>query len=295
MPLPKLNFVPESTGYAAQAGEAVWRSGIPGGHSRRRLDQLGAPITVDVSWVTNVDSFAYLGAFFRSIAHGSQPFLLDLILDQPIPVEHTVQFLPGSFQLQGISGYAHQCGARLEVRRPDRDTAADLALVEARQPSVDGQPVMALTPSAAAYSVDRGGTVLRSQVGLGPSRFRLDKFNSPSRVSAQWVVGTQADFLYLMAFYYSAIAEGALPFWVDAVMDHPDARRLRATLIPGSFALAGLGGKRWTFRADLDVVPVTSPDYDALVFELYDLYGEEWTNVLLSLDHLVNVLMPRWD
>jgi hypothetical protein len=295
MPLPKLNIAPEKTSFTAQAGEAVLRQVVIGGHARTRRDQLGAPLTIRVSWLASVTEFAYLGAFYRSlINHGSEPFLIDLVVGYAMPIECEARFLPGSFSLGSISGLTHVCQATLEVVAPVRDAGADAALVAARAAPVDGLPVMALTPSISGYSIERADTVIRSEPGMGPSAQRLDRFNSPSRMSAHWNVGP-SNFEYLAAFYWTTIAEGALPFLIEAVLDRPDARYLKAKLVPGSFQNARINGLTYGVSAEIDVVPVLSPSYDSTVLALFDADGEEWADFFGGLETLVNVDLPTWD
>lgn len=296
MPLPKLDLAPEQSQYAALMGPAVARASVRGGHARRRLDQLGAPLQVTLMWAVTQGEFAYLGAFFRQlIANGSQPFLIDLVVEQPWPTEQTAQLIPGSFQLTGVAGELYSCSATVEVVTPARDAVADAALVAARAAPVGGLPLMALTPSVTNYVVQRGETLLRSQPGFGPSWFRLTEFNTPSAVTVEWHVGDIADVAYLLAFYFTAIREGALPFVIETVHDHPDPRQLQATLVPGSFGLASMIGKTYVFRASVEVVPITSPDYDQQVFDLRDYTGgNDWMGLLEELATLVRDHLRFW-
>jgi hypothetical protein len=252
-------------------------------------------MAVNVGWEASTGEFAYLGAFYRSaINHGSEPFLIDLYAGSAMPMECEARFLPGGITLTGVSGLNHSCSAQLEVVTPPRDPVADIALVEARVASVGGLPVMALTPSLSGYAVQRGDTLLMSRPGMGPSATRLDRYNTPSVMSVEWNVGP-ADFDYLMAFYFTAVAEGALPFLIDSVLDHPDVRRLRAKVLPGSMSVRGVKGLTYSVSASVEVVPILSSDYDASVLALFEEMGEEWPDVLDLLERLVNVDMPTWD
>lgn len=295
MPLPKLLISPEASRYSASCGAATIGAQLLGGKSRVRLDQLGAPIMAVVAWDLSVGEFAYLGAFYRSVInHGSEPFLIDLIAGYATPVECEAKFTPGGFSLDGVSGLTHSCSATLEVKTPARNAAADAALVTGRAAPVGGLPVMALTPSVSGYSVARGDTLVSSRPGQGPSAIRLDKFNTPSRLTVAWNVGP-ADFNYLMAFYFTSIAEGALPFLIDALVDHPDVRQLKALVQPGTFSLTGIKGMTYSVKAEVEVVPVLSPDFDAGVLALFEEVGEDYLDVLDLLDRLVNEDMPGWD
>lgn len=294
MPLPKLALLPEDSRYSAAPGAAVRRAAVPGGRGRHRLDQIGAPTMVDVTFSLDRDEYLYLGAFYRRRSiNGSRPFLMDLVLDAALPTEQVVQFMPGSPKLSNVSGERHIVSATLEVATPARNKAADLALVAARAAPVDGLPVMALTPSSDGYGVERGETVIRSRDGQGPGRFRLDYPNTGSLLAIVWHVGP-ADYEYLLAFYFSTIAEGALPFRIEAVHDHPDARQLKAMLVPGSFSLEGVRGLRYTIRAQVEVVPIASPDEDEITLMNYEETDPE-TALAISLAHVVNITMPTWN
>jgi hypothetical protein len=295
VPLSKLGLPPESGRYTATAGAAVLAGQAAGGLSRARRDQLGAPLTVAAEWLCSVGEYAYLGAFYRSlIGNGESAFLIDLIAGYAVPLECEAIFLPGSPQLSGVSGLAHQCSATMEVKAPARDAIADAALVASYAAAVGGLPVMALTPSMNGYGVRRGATVIRTQPGLGPSAIREDRYNTVSIVSAGWNVGP-ADFNYLNAFYFTATAEGALPFLIEAVADHPDARQLKARFVPGSFATRGVSGLTYSISANVEIVPVLSPDYDAGALAAYADLGGDWPDSLVDLERLVNIDMPGWD
>jgi hypothetical protein len=293
VPLPKLLLVPESNRYSASFGAALIGTQLAGGRRRGRLDQLGAPVIVGVEWQTTVEGYAYLGAFYRSrIADGSEPFLIDLPVASAFPVEQEARFMPGSFTLSGVSGALHVCNASLEVVTPVRDDAADNALIAARGPLVAGLRQLGLTPSIDGYGVQRGDSIVRSQPGLGPSAIRLDFYNTPSRVSVSWNVGA-ADYNYLVAFYFTAIREGALPFLMDVVLDDPLVRQLQAMLVPGSFVFDGVNGMTYRVRAEVEVSPIRLSDSDELMIDMFETEGEFWGDVLLDLDHLVTVTMPR--
>lgn len=293
MPLPKLDLAPESTRFSAACGSAILRAAVAGGRSRGRLDQLGAPFTVNCQWQCTVGEFAYLGAFYRSlINHGSEPFLIDLPIGYAMPAEQEAKFLPGSFNLSSISGATHFCSASLEVKAPVRNAVEDAALVAARAAAVGGLPVMAITPSLESYGVQRGQTMRRFEPGMGPSVQRLDRFNTASVMTVAWNTNP-AGFDYLSAFYFTAVREGALPFLIESVHDHPDPRWLNAVML--NFSLESINGLTYSARSDVEVVPIASPDYDGTVLTLHDEFGDEWPDFLLDLDRLVNVDMPTWD
>lgn len=127
MPLPKLYLTPAQDGYAAQdADDAVLRAKVSAGPSRTRLDMLGAPADVSVTFQMNPNEYQYWRAFFRStIVEGSLPFLLDLLLDFPELTEHQVKIVPGSARLSGQRGLLYVVSMRLEVKVVEADADLD--------------------------------------------------------------------------------------------------------------------------------------------------------------------------
>lgn len=293
MPLPALDLAPEAGRYSVSFGAAAIGAAVAGGSARMRLDQLGAPAVASLEWLTTVEGYGYLMAFLRTqIDHGAARFEMDVIADGgPYPVTRTVRFMPGSPRLSSVSGASYGVSASVEIQTEPRDTAADNALVAARGDLVDGLRVLGLTPSVDGYTASRGDTMISTNPGQGPSAVRLDRFNTPTRLNVSWNVGP-ADYGYLVAFYYTAIREGALPFLMDSIVDHPLVRQLEAKMIPGSFTLSGVKGITYQVRADVDVVPVLSPDFDALMLDMYAEGGEFWGDFIDMLDRLVNVVMP---
>lgn len=130
MPLPKLNLTPAQDGYAvADADDQVLRAKVSAGPSRTRLDMLGAPSDVAVTFHLTDAEYQYWRAFFRStIGYGSLPFLMDLLLDQPDLTEHEVKIVPGSTRLSGQRGLLYVVQARLEVKPSMEDADLDEAI-----------------------------------------------------------------------------------------------------------------------------------------------------------------------
>jgi hypothetical protein len=288
----KLLLIPERDRYSTTAGPATVMVPTAGGRSRTRRDQLGAPTTVSVQWVCSYGEYAYLGAFYRElINHGSDAFLIDLPVWSSVPAEQTANFKPGGPQLDGVSGLAYAVSATLEVKTPNRSAFTDYDRVTAKEPNLDGLPVMGLIPSASGYGVQRGATVIQTQPGMGPSAFRLAQRNTPSLLNVSWNVGP-ADFDYLCAFYFTATAEGSLPFIMPAIHDYPDPQLFRALIVPGSFGLGGIKGLTYSVSAQVEVVPVVDAALDEMLLWLYATYGEEWPEIFGDLAHLVNVTMP---
>jgi hypothetical protein len=149
-------------------------------------------------------------------------------------------------------------------------------------------PKLLLEAAQAGYSNSPNATFKQAALGGGRSRFRLDLIGAPATVSVQWVCNpVQAQ--YLLAFIRSATATGPLPFLVDLILDDPMPAEYQAQLLPGTFGLGGTQGLSYTYRAQLEVVPMPpNPDADQSYLAIYSGYGDEGPDVLNLLSVLVN-------
>ena len=131
MPLTKLILAPDRTAYTVQDGVETLEVKLDGGASRFRWDIVGSTSNVTVQWSVGPENYQYLRAFYRTISsHGADPFLIDLILDEPSFTEHTVHFIPGSMRLQSQSGLKYVVAAQLEVIPEIEDSALNESIVE---------------------------------------------------------------------------------------------------------------------------------------------------------------------
>ncbi len=130
MSLTKFIIAPDNSSYSVTDGKEVVSVALDGGAGRYRRDILGASSVVNVQWVCSREEFHYIRAFFRSLTgKGSSPFAIDLILDDPLPVEHKAYFIPGSMTLTGQKGLSYYVTAQLEVEPVDVDADAEIDYV----------------------------------------------------------------------------------------------------------------------------------------------------------------------
>lgn len=116
MTLSKLNLLPDNSSYSVTDGKEVVSVQLDGGAGRYRRDILGASSAVSVQWVCDRTEYRYLRTFYSAlVGKGAIPFLIDLILDDPLPVEHKAYFVPGSMVLTGQMGMSYYVSANLEV------------------------------------------------------------------------------------------------------------------------------------------------------------------------------------
>jgi hypothetical protein len=275
MTLPKIKLRPDQAKYMASPGLAVRRQEVEGGLARHRRDHAGAPWAVEVIWKTSAAGYDYLLSFFRQIiATGAGAFRADLILDGLLLTERECKYLPRSMALTGVSGDVYIASARLEVAPIARDAEADALLIESYAASIDGLPVMALTPRSDGYSVDRGATFLQSRQEMGPSRFRPDYESAASMITASWRVNPRR-YQYLVAFYYTATVEGTMPFLISLILDRPGLVAHVAQLVPGTFALEGVDGATYSVTTDMEIRPLArDAAHDAATIAAFEASAE---------------------
>ena len=120
--LTKLILPPDSSSYSVTDGKEVVSVSLDGGAGKYRRDIIGASSAVSVQWVCDRKEYEYIRAFYRALlGKGSRPFLIDLILDDPLPVEHKAYFVPGSMTLTGQRGLSYDVSAQLEVEPSEID------------------------------------------------------------------------------------------------------------------------------------------------------------------------------
>lgn len=123
---------PESSSYAVEDGPSFIGVRLDGGASRFRKDKLGTARNVEVRWVFDRNEYLYFTSFYNStINEGSLPFLIELILDDPIPTLHQAHFLQDTKKLANQQGHAYTVSATLEALPVTIDNQLNLARVAA--------------------------------------------------------------------------------------------------------------------------------------------------------------------
>lgn len=111
-----LVLAPDQATYDVTDGTEVVSVQLDGGASRFRADILNATSIVTVEWSIGPTQYQYLRAFYKTATqNGSEPFEIDLFLDQPILTTHTAYFVAGSMKLASQSGLTFVVTASLEV------------------------------------------------------------------------------------------------------------------------------------------------------------------------------------
>lgn len=155
-------------------------------------------------------------------------------------------------------------------------------------------PKLALIPAQDGYGADDADdAVLRAKLSAGPSRTRLDMLGAPSQVTATLQLD-DGEYQYWRAFFRTVIAEGALPFLMDLLLDQPSLTEHEVKLAAAP-RLSGQKGLLYVVQLRLEVKPLPADnDADAALAMLYAEYGMDASVILADLEHLVNVDLPTW-
>ena len=81
--------------------------------------------------------------------------------------------------------------------------------------------ILVLDPDANGYSAKPGPTVIATKLDGGAPRSRADQYYATEQVTVRWTTDI-AGYNYLRAFFRTATAYGALPFWVSLILDGAD-------------------------------------------------------------------------
>lgn len=122
---------PENSSYSLAQNVESLSEELDGGAPKIRRDIIGAAFKVDVSWIFNPEEYEYARAFYRTATdHGSLPFDIGLIIDEPSLVIYEARFVPGTWRLNSQKGLSYSVSAQLSVVVPvNPDEATDDAAI----------------------------------------------------------------------------------------------------------------------------------------------------------------------
>lgn len=155
---------------------------------------------------------------------------------------------------------------------------------------------LSLKPDNSAYSVVDGKSVIATQLDGGAMRYRRNIVGATSKVSCTWIIGPQ-DYKYLRAFYRSIVANGALPFMVDLLLDEPALVEHKAYFVPDTMTLNSQKGLQYNVSATLEVFPNEyDSEADSIFAVMYGEFGPNYESIFPPLesefDELINVSIP---
>jgi hypothetical protein len=115
-----LNFRPEQQGYGVAHPNQLVSVKLAGGKARTRADVDGATSNVGCTWFLDaVDYLQFMDFMNTTLLRGSQPFLLDLIIDFPYPTRYLCQMVPGTFKTSTVQGLSYRVSMEVEVEQVD--------------------------------------------------------------------------------------------------------------------------------------------------------------------------------
>jgi hypothetical protein len=112
-----LTYKPIRDGYSATMSYPVIETKLEAGQSRRRLDHLFAPHTVNLNWILTspTDYNRFMGFFNTTIHNGTDTFFLDLLTNIGVPTKHRVRVAGDLPKLTQQKGLAYWVSGTLEV------------------------------------------------------------------------------------------------------------------------------------------------------------------------------------
>lgn len=115
----KLPFLPEQDGYSGDFGQDAVSVKLAGGAMRIRADFDGAASQVRISFLLNQQTdYAEFMSFWQFEARrGTLPFLVDLIMECPFPVQHMCRMVPGSMKMAKVEGHSRRVSMEVEVEQ----------------------------------------------------------------------------------------------------------------------------------------------------------------------------------
>lgn len=112
----KMPFLPEQNSYGTDLSQDSIGVKLAGGSMRLRADQFGAASTVRASWLLGPQDWTEFQAFWQfSTQRGALPFLSDLIVDSPYPLQYMTRMVPGTYRVDQVKGLSVRVSMQLEV------------------------------------------------------------------------------------------------------------------------------------------------------------------------------------
>ncbi len=115
----KLPFLSEQDGYNGEFSQDAVGVKLAGGAMRIRADFTGAASQVKLSFLLNQQSeYAQFMSFWNfETRRGTLPFLVDVILESPFPMQHMCRMIPGSLRMSKVEGHSRRVTMDVEVEQ----------------------------------------------------------------------------------------------------------------------------------------------------------------------------------
>lgn len=148
----KIPFLPEQDGYSGDFSHDAVGVKLAGGAMRIRADFTGMAQQVDASWLLSrkSDYPVFMSFWNFTTRRGTLPFLADLCLESPAPMQYMCRIIPGTAKLARIEGDSRRFSCTLEVEQNPftiatalfSNTGSQVTLVSAAPEAPDAQVLL---------------------------------------------------------------------------------------------------------------------------------------------------------
>lgn len=164
----KIPFLSEQDGYSGEFSQDAVAVKLAGGAMRIRADFTGAASQTKLSFLLNQQSeYAEFMSFWQfSTRRGTLPFLADLIMECPFPMQYMCRMIPGTMRMSKVEGHSRRITMDVEVEQNPftiatclfSSTGTQLTLISAPLEAPDAQVLLdgGDTVQIAGASVNNG-------------------------------------------------------------------------------------------------------------------------------------------
>lgn len=147
----KMPFLPEQNSYGTDFSQDAIGVKLAGGSMRLRADQFGAASQVNASWLLDAADWSTFQSFWQfDTARGAKPFLADLVVDAPYPLQYMVRLVPSTYRVDQVRGLSVRVSMQLEVEQNEftiatalfANTGSQVTIVSAPSTAPDAQVLL---------------------------------------------------------------------------------------------------------------------------------------------------------
>lgn len=141
----KMPFRAEQDSYGGDFSKDAVAVKLAGGAMRIRADFTGMAQQVKVSFILNQknDYATFMSFWTFSARRGTLPFLADLILESPLPMQYMCRMIPDTFRMSKVEGLSRRVSMELEVEQNPFTIATCLFSNTGSQVTIVSAPVEA--------------------------------------------------------------------------------------------------------------------------------------------------------
>lgn len=255
----KLQLKPNQQGYALRETDDSIVTELLGGPSRVRKDSIGPEARVECVFTLTLELYQYLRAFYNLTRKGTDPFIVDLIVETAALREHICTVAPGTWKLQSVKGHTYTVQLSLDVRANtaglDYEETVDTFVGDATVlgPTETNLRKLKLLPDSNGYRVTTDNEILATSFNAPKPRMRLAPLGGEMEAELTYSA-TAEEYDYLRAFYI-LIGRGTDPFFIDLVQPDAALRLHIARMKSNTWKLTKVDGGLYVVRFTVVAVP----------------------------------------